>query len=226
MTHEEAVMTMASERYLLDEMAGTERDAFEEHYFTCPECADEVRVGEQMRVRVRDICAADAARWKPPVAFAPRRAASTWRAPKIMLPWAAAAVLLLAVGYQSLVVMPHLRGLSATQALATITLRPASRGEVPVVPLEPGSGFVPLALEINADAGVDRLAYAVQDERGATLASGETPRPMPGTSLLLLVPARDLTPGGTYIVAVRNPIDGGALIGEYRFNVAPASTKP
>jgi hypothetical protein len=226
MSHEEAVMTMASERYLLDEMADTERDAFEEHYFTCPECADEVRVGEQMRVRVRDVCAADAVRWKAPAPFVPRRAASTWRAPKILLPWAAAAVLLLTVGYQSLVVMPHLRGLNATQALATIALRPASRGEVPVVALKAGSAFVPLALEINADAGIDRLAYTVQDEQGATLASGETPRPVPGASLLLLVPARDLTPGGTYIVVVRDAIDGRALIGEYRFNVEPASTRP
>jgi hypothetical protein len=226
MSHEEAVMTMASERYLLDEMADTERDAFEEHYFTCPDCADEVRVGEQMRVRVSKVHAVEAAHWRPPVPFVPRRAASTWRAPKILLPWAAAAVLLIAVGYQSLVVMPHLRGLNATQALATITLRPASRGEVPVVSLEPGSAFVPLALEINADAGIDRLAYTVQDEQGATLASGETARPASGASLLLLVPARDLTAGGTYVVAVRNPIDGGALIGEYRFNVAPASTTP
>ncbi len=223
MTHEEAVMTMASERYLLDEMADTERDAFEEHYFTCPECAEEVRSGERMRVRVRDVCAADAARWKAPVPFVPRRAASVWRAPTILLPWAAAAVLLIAVGYQSLVVMPHLRGLNATQALATITLRPASRGEVPVVALQPGSAFVPLSLEINADPGVDRLAYTVQDDRGTTLASGETARPVPGTSLLLLVPAHDLTPGGTYVVSVRNPVDAGALIGEYRFNVAPAS---
>jgi hypothetical protein len=226
MSHEEAVMTMASERYLLDEMADTERDAFEEHYFMCPDCADEVRIGEQMRVRVRDVCAADAVRSKAPVPFLPRRAASTWRAPKILLPWAAAAMLLLAVGYQSLVVMPHLRGLDATQALATITLRPASRGEVPVVSLKEGSAFVPLALEINAENGIDQLAYTVQDEHGATLASGETARPVSGASLLLLIPASDLTPGGTYVVAVRNPIDGGALIGEYRFTVEPASTKP
>jgi hypothetical protein len=225
MTHEEAVMTMASERYLLDEMADTERDAFEEHYFTCPECADEVRVGEQMRVRVRDVCVADAARWKAPVPFVPRRA-STWRAPKILLPWAAAAVLLIAVGYQSFVVVPHLRGLNATQALATITLRPASRGEVPVVSLKPDAAFAPLALEINAEPGVDRLAYVVQDERGATLASGETTRPVSGASLLLLVPTHDLTPGGTYVVAVRSAADAGELVGEYRFNVAPASTTP
>ena len=33
----------ASERYLLDEMSQDERDQFEEHYFSCVECADEVR---------------------------------------------------------------------------------------------------------------------------------------------------------------------------------------
>jgi hypothetical protein len=224
MTHEEAVMTMASERYLLDEMADHERDAFEEHYFTCPDCADEIRVGEQMRVRVRDVWAAEAARWTPPVLT--MRRPSSWRAPKILLPWAAAAVLLLAVGYQSLVVMPHLRGLDATQALATVTLRPASRGEVPVVSLEHGSAFVPLSLEINADPDVDRLAYTVQNDSGVRIATGETTHTGTGGNLLLLVPAHDLSPGGTYLVVVRNAIDAGAVIGEYRFTVEPSSTKP
>ena len=53
MTHEEAVSTLAPERYLLEEMSGSERETFEEHYFSCVECADDVRTGGVMRDGVR-----------------------------------------------------------------------------------------------------------------------------------------------------------------------------
>jgi hypothetical protein len=53
MTHEEAVSTLASERYLLEEMSEPERETFEEHYFSCVECADDVRAAGVMRDGVR-----------------------------------------------------------------------------------------------------------------------------------------------------------------------------
>ena len=37
MTHTEAISSLASERYLLDEMSDQEREAFEAHYFECPD---------------------------------------------------------------------------------------------------------------------------------------------------------------------------------------------
>jgi anti-sigma factor RsiW len=45
MEHDEAEKSQAVERYLLGELPVTEREAFEEHYFSCPECAEEVRAG-------------------------------------------------------------------------------------------------------------------------------------------------------------------------------------
>jgi hypothetical protein len=42
MDHNEAKLTMASERYLIGELAPGELDAFEEHMFSCPECASDV----------------------------------------------------------------------------------------------------------------------------------------------------------------------------------------
>ena len=45
MDHSEAVQKMAAERYLLDELTPDEREAFEEHFFDCPECALDLRVG-------------------------------------------------------------------------------------------------------------------------------------------------------------------------------------
>ena len=43
MNHEGAVKSRAAERYILSEMQTSERDAFEEHYFECEACADDVR---------------------------------------------------------------------------------------------------------------------------------------------------------------------------------------
>src|SRR5258708_23192521 len=43
MDHETAVQLQAAERYVLDEFSSEERANFEEHFFGCPGCADEVR---------------------------------------------------------------------------------------------------------------------------------------------------------------------------------------
>ena len=43
MDHETALRTSATERYFLGELTGQDRDGFEEHYFMCPECAEDVR---------------------------------------------------------------------------------------------------------------------------------------------------------------------------------------
>jgi hypothetical protein len=43
MDHDTAVQLEAPERYFLGELNGGDRDAFEEHFFMCPECAEDVR---------------------------------------------------------------------------------------------------------------------------------------------------------------------------------------
>src|SRR5207244_3177804 len=43
MNHDDATKSLASERYILGELNESERDAFEEHFFDCVLCAEEVR---------------------------------------------------------------------------------------------------------------------------------------------------------------------------------------
>jgi anti-sigma factor RsiW len=45
MDHTDATATQATERYLLGELSAEETSAFEEHYFDCRLCADDVRAG-------------------------------------------------------------------------------------------------------------------------------------------------------------------------------------
>jgi hypothetical protein len=43
MDHERAVHLNAAERYFLGELTGDDLEGFEEHFFTCPDCAEDVR---------------------------------------------------------------------------------------------------------------------------------------------------------------------------------------
>src|SRR6266481_4099882 len=54
MTHQEAVDTLAVERYLLDEMSDEHRQTFEEHYFQCETCADDLRIATAMLQGARE----------------------------------------------------------------------------------------------------------------------------------------------------------------------------
>jgi len=217
MSHDQAVATMATERYLLDELTEVERDAFEEHYFSCPECAEDVRAGEAMRREMQD--AFRVTRERTPLPFRP----PARRSFKVtgVLPWAVAAMLVLAVGYQSVVVIPSLRGLSEAQVLSPVVLRPASRGGVPVVTLGSNPRFVSLSLDANVDPGVERVHYLIRTTEGSVVANGVTPAPVGGSSVLRLVPVSRLERGAQYVAELRNAVDANALIGEYRFTVAP-----
>lgn len=44
MEHETARTTLAAERYILGEMTAVERDDYEQHYFDCAECANDVQM--------------------------------------------------------------------------------------------------------------------------------------------------------------------------------------
>lgn len=210
MTHAEATKTFASERYILGEMSEPERDAFEEHFFSCIDCAEDVRSGAHMRDGVR-------AGLLPRAAVeerVPRRAG--WRIP-VLMPWAMAATLAGIVAYQSLWQMPELRRQVAPQALEPISLRPATRGATPVINLRFGRP-VSLSIEVNAPDGVRELSYAVRDTQGATVAIGRAPMPSSGTPLLLLLPGSTFHTPGLHTLRLGDATSSSEL-GEYRFEI-------
>jgi hypothetical protein len=211
MTHADAVRTLAVERYLLDEMPEIERFAFEDHFFDCVDCADDLRAGSTMRKAVKAGLLPQASR---PAAIAPAIAKRRWT-PSVVIPWAAAATLALAVGYQSLA--PARDGGLQVGALTPVTVRPDSRGTVPTVSIGSADKAVTLALDVNAPAGAD-LTYVLRSSAGARIAEGRMTAPPAGGPLLLLVPVWTLTPNTQYILAVQGAADGQP-IGEYRFGV-------
>ena len=226
MDHLQAVNTLATERYLLDEMTEAERHAFEAHIFSCRECAADVREGALMRDGVREGLLERSTRRSeqggkivPMPAASPTAAAHKPRwSYSIVLPWAAAAMLTLVVGYQSMALRPPPRD-TAPSALSPATLRPASRGEEPTVMMD-ANGRVTLAVDLG-DAGFDggAIAYQLSLIGGTRVASGELAAPQAGMPLLLLIPSRTVEPGAHCVLRLQNVRNTALTPMEYRFTV-------
>jgi hypothetical protein len=215
MTHTEAIHTLASERYLLDEMTEPERNAFEEHYFSCLDCADDIRTGGVMREGVEaGFAAAPLARVATFVPATKRVVRQPWYQSSA-LPWALAATLAIAVTYQAVPVRQTDSASSAPQVLTPITLRPASRGAIPAVSL--GAGHVALALDVDTPSGTTELAYELRDTAGQQVFGGRTLGPTQGSPLLLVIPGFTLKPEQQYILTVREAATPGRVLGEYHF---------
>jgi hypothetical protein len=212
MTHSEATQSTAAERYLLDEMSELERHAFEEHYFDCADCADEVRLGAMMREGVSAGLLGRTSVQSISSGRKTSRLSSRFLQPAVALPWAAAAMFAIVAGYQT-VRQSSLPPQISTQALATITLRPDSRGADPVVTLPADGSVVTFALDVDS---TDPLTYDLRTTQGQSVASGHADAPPSGAPLLLLVPVWTLSPNEHYILSVRRGTDG-PLANEYRF---------
>src|ERR1700730_442322 len=127
MDHEKAVQQKATERYFLGELTGADRDGFEEHFFTCPECAEDVRAMTVFAANAKAVFREEAA---PPVV--PMGAFLSTRA--LWLSAALNVVLLSGMGYTLLKFAPEMR-----QELAAARA-PQFVQDVPVLGLSRGEG--------------------------------------------------------------------------------------
>jgi hypothetical protein len=163
MEHTEAVETLACERYLLDELTPEDRDAFEEHYFGCVECAADVK--------------AEAA------IVSEMRARKVRRQPRQWAAWssvAVTAVLVCVVAYQNGVVIPELRQQrEAAMQPGVLNILSFSAGVsrggeektasaktnlALAVDIEPRAGATGYLLEVVDTHGVTRLRYHASAE--------------------------------------------------------------
>jgi hypothetical protein len=110
MDHLEAKRLHAAEKYVLGELSADQRDAYEEHYFDCAECAEDVNATVTFVSAGREVF-----REEPvpalPKELAPRSRWTSWFRPMIVIP--AMGVLLLAVGYYSRMSKPQIGVITA-----------------------------------------------------------------------------------------------------------------
>jgi Putative zinc-finger len=209
MTHQQAIDSLAAERYLLDEMSELERHRFEEHFFECVDCADNVRKTALVRKAVRAVGA---------TALPDDRIGRRTHRVRLAVPWTIAATLTLIVGYQSFAVIPALRVASLPQVLTPAVLSPASRGPR-IVQLKRTQQFVALSVDIDSADQASLLIYRMRRGPDTDVLAGEAPTPVPGQPLFLLIPTSHFREPGPYVLTVRNASQPPDSAVEYRFAV-------
>jgi hypothetical protein len=213
MDHAEATSLRATERYLLGELDERERDAFEEHFFECAECAESVRSATTFLAGARPLLegskpAAVSKLTLPPTA---RTAAAPRRRGYFAAVSGLAAVLCLAA-YQGLVVIPRLRG--EVQDLGSLRAVPSrfltvSRGEAPTVSVAAADRELALTLSQSFETPFPAYRCELRDASERALVVGTlTPRSATD-ELEVLLPLVGL-PSGAYTLVVEGVETGGS----------------
>ncbi len=123
MDHNEAVRLQAAEKYLLGELPKEQHAAFEEHYFDCSACAEEIKATAAFMESSRQVVREEAPQIideKRLVPASPARGGwFGWLRPAFAVPVFAA--LLLFIGYQNGVTIPQLKGSPSSQSAEIIS---------------------------------------------------------------------------------------------------------
>jgi hypothetical protein len=199
MNHEVAANTHAVERYLLGEMPVPERDAFEEHYFTCAECAGEIRSASEMmrdmKSALRDF------RSEPKVSS---EGWLSWLRRPVLVPTFAAVALAFVVGYQNVAVIP---GLEAPRSMnIALILDGRTRGDAPALKAGDPVRFL-TALE-GASAAT-KVFVEIVGSAGSAVRNGDIDAPAAGRPLDVYFPGS--LAAGRYQLVVREGKDGKEL---------------
>jgi hypothetical protein len=123
MDHNEAVRLQAAEKYLLGELPKEQHAAFEEHYFDCSACAEEMKATAAFMESSRQVTREEVPQVIDDKKLVPAGRATGgwfgWLRPAFAVPVFAA--LLLFIGYQNGVTIPQLRVGSSSQSAEIIS---------------------------------------------------------------------------------------------------------
>jgi hypothetical protein len=158
MDHNQAIASRACEKYLLGELAPPVRDAYEEHYFSCSACVDELRAAAELFGASRMVLS------EAPVQRVVHQGWLRWLKPVVLVP--AFASLLAVIGYQNLVVIPHGKQAMAPRVLEMHSLIAANtRGDGLVFSVAPDEPFG-LYVDVPADAAHSSYELRLEDPAG------------------------------------------------------------
>jgi hypothetical protein len=230
MDHTEAVRLQAAEKYLLGQLDAALRDAYEEHYFDCRECALDIRTAAAFAATSRQVFREDAVDAER-AERAGRRAVARpsfierFRWTFAAVPAFAALVLAVIVTYQDTVLIPHLKETSSP----TISMPDATSRTLPL-----GAALA----KRSEDKPANDVAFSVRPNEPFFVKFDFTPntslpaylcqlRDASGKRVFLQVPVSGEMAGREYQLAV----PGGLLpaAGNYRvviLGAEPASGQP
>jgi hypothetical protein len=208
MDHNRAVETQATERYLLGDMSPEDRDDFEEHYFTCTICADEIRAASRFQLAAREV-----AREPVPVPQ-PKPRWEWWRFPNLA-PLAATFFL---GGWVVYLVGFEIPALKVGQSISSIALNDITRGADSIKTVPPGQGFFTVFFDLPSGASASSYRCTVTDAAGKVVGIYSTKAPALGEPVNLLLNRDRLAPG-VYTISVRpaDAADSSPPIKQERF---------
>jgi len=226
MDHSESIRLMAAEKYLLGELAPEAKEAFEEHFFECQDCALEVRAGaaflEHSKVLLAEPVAVSPARAEAPAAATPGW--RTWLRPAWIVP--VLATLLAVMGYQNLVTYPKLKGemafVSRPQILPSASLINVNTrgGGRAVISARQGEPFL-LFVDIPAEARFSSYVAELSGPAGGSEWTLAIPAEAAKDTVPIRVPA-DHYGAGMYTLVIRGLAgsgDKGSEISRYPFEL-------
>ena len=209
MNHASIIETRAAERYLLGELLPREREAFETHFFECPECAGDVYAGHLLAQGAHAFFSEAQVETATPIRHEPKTRWSSWFRFPGAVPAAAAFALLTFTVYQNAILYPALRRVAAESAMPMVlpsaVLVPAARSAVPAISVPPSAPFLQLSLTLPPTTTLGSYRCELHDNLGRVLWTMPVSVGPTADDINLLVPAGQLV-AGTYKIVMR---DGG-----------------
>lgn len=220
MDHNEAVKNHAAEKYFLGELAENDREAFEEHFFDCQDCAADVKATAILVDNVREALRA------PDLKRAASRETRTagflnWWRPAYS--FAAIALLVFTVGYQNFVQIPQLRHESLTKAEALPSFSLVSAGSRSAegaleIAIPAGKPFG-LYVDVPSDPSFTHYSADILTESGALKFSVPVSAEQTRDTIQLLIPGALLREGPYNLVikGYKAESSGGQEIARHPF---------
>ncbi len=209
MQHADAIQAMATEKYLLGELTPELREEFEEHLFSCPDCASDMRAASAF-VEISKVALSEKLPATRPVAVSTRPAPGwfAWLRPAIAVP--VMALLLLVIGYQNFVAGPGTRrevaDLRTPQILPSALLVSARSDRVPLLSVRPNQSFL-LFVDVPADHRFQSYLCELYSPSGSLVWSLPVSAEAAKDTLPLQVPA-GVEVSGRYTLAVSGVVSG------------------
>jgi hypothetical protein len=212
MEHKDAIGCQAAVRYVAGELSPEGRDAFEAHFFDCPECTEEVRWEQIFAANVRAIARDER---EQPYRAGWLESCQAWfrRRPAFALSLAGNAVLASVFGYM-LVTAPHGAG-AGPRLMASYFAAPPSRAiqQAKDIPADATAFAVHFP---KPDQTYSSYVYDILDASGKRESAGflKAPATMEG-DLFVEVPVGGLR-AGVHTLVIRDNF-GNTIVARFQF---------
>jgi hypothetical protein len=211
MEHLEAIQLKAAERYLLGELSGDLREQFEDHFFSCIECAQDVEAGAIFVDGARQILGRESAQPEAAVRRPAKPESRGWFGALLRPAFAgpALAVLLVFAVYQNAVLIPRMKSAieqaRTPQLVTSFTLiAQDSRGGDTLMIQVPRDVTFSLFADIPPEKHLSSYTCVVESESGTRQFSINVPAGLASDAIQVSVPPSVLK-AGKYFMIVRGP---------------------